>query len=118
MESGSRTNADVNTAVRDLHHKFNRKLDDHLFIIQQQRDRIDYQQQQIDGQRFLIDELAWQIRDLRDSLRKSDEKVHAVLFQMTTNQDKKCCPKCENVSETKDNDPIQPKSITGNFNWW
>lgn len=119
MESGSRTNGDANTVVRELQQKFSRKLDDHLFIIQQQRDRIDYQQQQIDGQRFLIDELAWQIRDLRDSLRKSDEKLHAVLLQMTTNQDdKRYCPKCEELSETKHNDLIQRKSVPGKFNWW
>lgn len=111
MESDSRNSADV----RELHLKFNQKLDDHLFIIQQQRDRIDYQQQQIDSQRFLIEELAWQIRDLRDSLRKSDEKLHSVLIQMTTTQDKKYCLKCEEVSETKDTNPIQSKSIPGKY---
>lgn len=106
------------TTVRELHQKFHRKLDDHLFIIQQQRDRIDYQQQQIDGQRFLIEELAWQIRDLRDSLRKSDEKLHAVLLQMTTAQDKKYCPKWEEVSDTKDTNPIHLKRVPGKFYWW
>lgn len=113
MESDSRNNADVMTTVRDLHQKFNRKLDDNLFIIQQQRDRIDYQQQQIDGQRFLIEELAWQIRDLRDSLRKTDEKLHAVLLQMTTTQDQKCHPKYEDVWESKDTNPIQTKNVPG-----
>lgn len=107
------------TAVRELHQKCNRKLDDHLFIIQQQRDRIDYQQQQIDGQRFLIEELAWQIRDLRDSLRKSDEKLHAVLLQIATTQDKQYCPRgWKEVSDTKDTNPIHLKCVPGKFYCW
>lgn len=115
MEPDTRNNADVMTAVRELRQKFNRKLEDHLFIMQQQRDRIDNQQQQIDGQRFLIEELAWQIRDLRDSLRKSDEKLHAVLLQIPATQDKEYCPKFKEVPETKDTNPILPKSVSGKF---
>lgn len=113
MEPDTRNDADVRTAVRELRQEFNRKLDDHLFIMQQQRDRIDNQQQQIDGQRFLIEELAWQIRDLRDSLRKSDEKLHAVLLQVPATQDKEYRPK--EVSEAKETNPILLKSVSGKF---
>lgn len=61
--------------VSELRRKFNSKLDDQLFLIEQQRNRIEYQQQQIDDQRIIIEELAWQIRDLRDSVRQCSEKI-------------------------------------------
>lgn len=61
--------------ISGLRRTFNRKLDDHLFIIEQQRERIDFQQHLIDDQRAVVDELAWQIRDLRDSVRQCCEKV-------------------------------------------
>lgn len=116
MESDTRDNTDITMVVRELHQKFNRKFDDHLFIMQQQRDRIDYQQQQIDGQRFLIEELAWQIRDLRDSLRKSDEKLHAALSQKTTIQNTTNSSKHEEILQTKDIDQIQSNGVSGKEN--
>lgn len=61
--------------VSSLRRTFNRKLDDHLFIIEQQRERIELQQHLFDEQRTVIDELAWQIRDLRDSVRQCCEKM-------------------------------------------
>lgn len=54
--------------VAGLKKTFSRKLDDHLFIIQQQNERLDEQAR-------LIDEIAWQIRDLRASVRSVDEKL-------------------------------------------
>lgn len=62
--------------VTELRRKFYRKLENQMFVIEQQRDRIDYQQRQIDDQRVIIDELAWQIRDLRDSVRQCTEKLY------------------------------------------
>lgn len=59
--------------VTDMRRTFNRKLDDHLFIMQQQNERIEKQIRTIDEQREVIDELAWQIRDLRDSIRQVKE---------------------------------------------
>lgn len=59
--------------VTDMRRTFNRKLDDHLFIMEQQNDRIEKQIRTIDEQREVIDELAWQIRDLRDSIRQVKE---------------------------------------------
>lgn len=54
--------------VAGLKKTFNRKLDDHLFIIQQQNQRLD-------DQNRLIDELAWQVRDLRSSVRQVSDKL-------------------------------------------
>lgn len=63
--------------VSGLRRTLNRKLDDHLFIIEQQRERIEFQQHLIDEQHAIVDELAWQIRDLRDSVRQCCEKMSA-----------------------------------------
>lgn len=63
--------------VTELRRKFCSKLENQMLIIEQQRDRIDFQQRQIDDQRSVIDELAWQIRDLRDSVRQCSEKMYA-----------------------------------------
>lgn len=57
--------------VASLKKSFSRKLDDHLFIIQQQNQRLD-------DQTRLIDELAWQVRDLRASVRSVNDKLKAV----------------------------------------
>lgn len=57
--------------VAGLKKTFGRKLDDHLFIIQQQNQRLD-------DQARLIDELAWQIRDLRASVRSVGDKLKVV----------------------------------------
>lgn len=54
--------------VAGLKKTFSRRLDDHLFIIQQQNQRLD-------DQTRLIDELAWQIRDLRASVRSVEQNV-------------------------------------------
>lgn len=65
--------------ITDMKRSFNRKLDDHLFIMQQQNERIEKQMRIIDEQKEVIDELAWQIRDLRDSIRRVKEsKSHCV----------------------------------------
>lgn len=65
--------------VTGMRRTFNRKLDDHLFIMEQQNHRIDEQYRIIDEQRVIIDELAWQIRDLRDSVRQvSEQKSNCV----------------------------------------
>lgn len=61
--------------VTDMRHSFTRKLDDQLFIIQEQNDRIRQQQRTIDEQKEVVDELAWQIRDLRDSVRRVKESM-------------------------------------------
>lgn len=61
--------------VTDMRHSFTRKLDDQLYIIQEQNDRIRQQQRTIDEQKEVVDELAWQIRDLRDSVRRVKESV-------------------------------------------
>lgn len=60
--------------VAGLKKTFGRKLDDHLFIIQQQNQRLD-------DQTRLIDELAWQIRDLRASVRSVNDKLKSVQSQ-------------------------------------
>lgn len=63
--------------VAGLKKTFDRKMDDHLFIIQQQIERLD-------DQARLIDELAWQIRDLRASVRAVGDKFKA--FEQAQNQ--------------------------------
>lgn len=60
--------------ITGMRRTFNRKLDDHLFIMEQQNHRIEEQYRVIDEQRVIIDELAWQIRDLRDSVRQVSEQ--------------------------------------------
>lgn len=60
--------------ITGMRRTFNRKLDDHLFIMEQQNHRIEEQYRIIDEQRVIIDELAWQIRDLRDSVRQVSEQ--------------------------------------------
>lgn len=56
--------------ISNMKRSFNRKLDDHLFIIQQQNNKIDEQCQ-------IIDELGWQLRDLRDAVRQLSAKQNA-----------------------------------------
>lgn len=71
--------------VTELRRKFHRKFENQMFVIDQQRVRIDYQQRQIDDQRVVIDELAWQIRDLRDSVRQCTEKIYAHTYDGCSN---------------------------------
>lgn len=68
--------SELKAVIAELHRKFNERYDDQLFIIEQQRDRIDYQQQQINDQRVIIEELLWQIRDLSDSVRRCSEFIN------------------------------------------
>lgn len=56
--------------ISGMKKSFNRKLDDHLFIIQQQQNKIDQMS-------HIIDELSWQLRELRDSVRQVNEKSEA-----------------------------------------
>lgn len=56
--------------ISGMKKSFNRKLDDHLFIIQQQQNKIDQMS-------HIIDELSWQLRELRDSVRQVNEKSGA-----------------------------------------
>lgn len=61
--------------IVEMEKKFNKKFNEQLIIIENQRNRLDNQQEQINNQRAIIEELAWQIRDLRDSVRKCSEKI-------------------------------------------
>lgn len=65
--------------ITRLERKFQQTMDDQLFIIEQQRDRIDHQQQQLDDQRILIEELTWQFSEFRDSAQKCNENVSLLL---------------------------------------
>lgn len=64
--------------VTDMRRSFTRKMDEQLFIIQEQNDRIRRQRRTIDEQKEVVDELAWQIRDLRDSVRRVKESLTSV----------------------------------------
>lgn len=79
--------------VTEMRRKLNRTMDDQIFMIEQQRDRIDYQQQQINDIRVIIEELAWQIRDLRDSVRRCNETVSSSSQQCSDHSE------TENLSE-------------------
>lgn len=82
--------------ITGMRRTFNRKLDDHLFIMEQQNHRIEEQYRIIDEQRIIIDELAWQIRDLRDSVRQvSEQKSNCV------------CNYENHVSRHRNNDTVQ-----------
>lgn len=54
--------------ISNLNRKFNKKIKEHM-------NRIERQQDQLNHQNGIIEELAWQIRDLRDSLRKCNEQI-------------------------------------------
>lgn len=60
--------------VTELRRTFNHKLDDHLYIMDEQNRQIEQQMRIIDEQKQVVDELAWQIRDLRASVRKVSEQ--------------------------------------------
>lgn len=66
--------------TEDFERKFRNKFDDHLHIIEKQRDRLDKQQEQLKYQRGIIEELAWQIRDLRDSVRECTEQIKSLKY--------------------------------------
>lgn len=63
--------------ILKLNKTFTDKLLDQAYIIKQQQKRLDTQQQQLHEQRAIIDELAWQIRDVRDTLRKYSEQTQS-----------------------------------------
>lgn len=88
--------------VTDMRHSFTRKLDDQLFIIQEQNDRIRHQQRTIDEQKEVVDELAWQIRDLRDSVRRVKESVASGCLGCQANN------KANNTIKVQPNQSTQP----------
>lgn len=71
--------SELKLLILELSQQFNRKFEDQAHIIRQQRDRLESQQQQLHNQCAIIEELAWQIRDLRDAVRKCNEKVSNVI---------------------------------------
>lgn len=68
---------EIKKMIFKLNKMFTDKLLDQAYIIKQQQNRMDRQQQQLNHQRAIIDELAWQIRDVRDSLRKCSEQMQS-----------------------------------------
>lgn len=66
---------EIQLLVLQLAQQFNKKFDEQARVIVDQRDQLESQQEQIHNQRAIIDELAWQIRDLRDSVRKCSERI-------------------------------------------
>lgn len=69
---------EIKLLVLQLAQQFNKKFDEQARTIVDQRDQLEAQQEQIHNQRAIIDELAWQIRDLRDSVRKCSERISNV----------------------------------------
>lgn len=79
MDKQSNNNInEIKLLVLQLAQQFNKKFDEQARVIVDQRDRLESQQDQIHNQRAIIDELAWQIRDLRDSVRKCSEQISNV----------------------------------------
>lgn len=76
-QSNHSTN-EIQLLVLQLAQQFNKKFDEQARVIVDQRDQLESQQEQIHNQRAIIDELAWQIRDLRDSVRKCSEGISNV----------------------------------------
>lgn len=60
--------SELQLTISELNRKFNKKLKVHL-------NQIERQQYQINHQNGIIDELVWQIRELRDSVRKCNEQI-------------------------------------------
>lgn len=69
--------SEMKILILKLNKTFTDKLLDQAYIIREQQKRLDIQQQQLNQQRAIIDELAWQIRDVRDTLRKCSEQVQS-----------------------------------------
>lgn len=69
---------EIKLLVLQLAQQFNKKFDEQARVIVDQREQLESQQEQIYNQRTIIDELAWQIRDLRDSVRKCSEQISNV----------------------------------------
>lgn len=76
---------EIKLLILELSQQFNRKFEDQTRVIRQQRDRLESQQEQLHSQRAIIEELAWQIRDLRDSVRKFSEKISSVQSKYRAN---------------------------------
>lgn len=83
----------MKSMILDLNRKLSERFDDHLNLIEQQRYRLERQQEQLSHQCLIIDELAWQIRDLRDSVRKCSEQI--------SNQKCKKCNECLGIYHAK-----------------
>lgn len=66
-------------------HQLQNKLKEQQEILQHQKNEFINQQKQIDEQQSIINELAWQIRDLRNSVRACSEKIDAKINIC-------CCP--------------------------
>lgn len=75
--------------VTKLERKLQQTMDDQLFIIRQQRDRIDHQQHQLDDQRILIEELTWQLHELNESIKKCNDNVSILLQSKSTTAQKR-----------------------------
>lgn len=69
--------SEMKILILKLNKTFADKLLDQAYIIKQQQNRLDIQQEQLNQQRAIIDELAWQIRDVRDTLRKCTEQMQS-----------------------------------------
>lgn len=70
--------SEIKLLILELSQQFNRKFEDQARTIRHQRDQLESQQLQLHNQSSIIEELAWQIRDLRDSVRKCSEKISNV----------------------------------------
>lgn len=78
---------EIKLLVLQLAQQFNKKFDEQARVIVDQRDQLESQQEQIHNQRAIIEELAWQIRDLRDSVRKCSENISNVHSKYHTSTD-------------------------------
>lgn len=79
MDKQSNNNInEIKLLVLQLAQQFNKKFDEQARVIVDHRDQLESQQEQIHNQRAIIEELAWQIRDLRDSVRTCSEKISNV----------------------------------------
>lgn len=93
--------------VAGLKKTFARRQDDHLFIIQQQNERLEDQSR-------LIDELAWQIRDLRASVRAVGDKLKVVEQRQIDGREYSKSPTLSRQRERDTSDYANVKVKSGN----
>lgn len=115
QQSKSDEGSDIVRRMVRLERKFQQTMDDQLFIIEQQRDRIDHQQQQLDDQRILIEELTWQLSAFGESMQKCNESVSLLLQnRASTNGTHKRSEKTSKRSVAKG---TNRNYASGEWNW-
>lgn len=88
-----------NSTSEKAWHQLQNKLKEQQEILHQQKNEFINQQKQIDEQQSIINELAWQIRDLRNSVRAFSEKIDAKINICSCPSKKSCKNQLQETGE-------------------